>query len=81
MKDWLIGKELDAEKDWRLEERAKTEDEIHPDSMGMGLSTLSELVMETEAWHAAVHGIRKNQTWLSDLMELTFLSFSAKGKW
>ena len=32
------------------------------DSMGMSLSKLSELVVDREAWHAAVHGITKSQT-------------------
>ena len=32
------------------------------DSMDMGLSELRELVMDREAWHAAVHGIEKSQT-------------------
>ena len=32
------------------------------DSKDMGLSELQELVMDTEAWHAVVHGVAKNQT-------------------
>ena len=38
-------------------------------SMGMNLSRLWELVMNREAWHAAVHGVTKSQTWLSDWTE------------
>ena len=36
------------------------------DSMDMGLGGLRELVMDREAWHAAVHGVTKSQTQLSD---------------
>ena len=40
------------------------------DSMDMGLGALCKLVMDREAWHAAVHGVAKSQTWLSDWTEL-----------
>ena len=42
------------------------------DSMDMSLSELRELVVDREAWRAAVHGIAKSQTRLSDLTELNF---------
>ena len=40
------------------------------DSMDMCLGGLRQLVMDREAWHAAVHGVTKSQTWLSDWTEL-----------
>ena len=36
------------------------------DSMDMGLGELRELVMDREAWYAAIHGVTKSWTWLSD---------------
>ena len=39
-------------------------------SMDMSLSNLWEMVKDREAWHAAVHGLTKNWTWLSDWIEL-----------
>ena len=46
-----------------------TEDEMvgwHSDSMDLSLSKLWEMVKDREAWHAAVHGVTKGQTLLSD---------------
>ena len=40
------------------------------DSMDVGLGELRELVMDREVWHAAIHGITKSWTELSDRTEL-----------
>ena len=42
------------------------------DSMDVSLSELPELVMDREAWRAAIHGVTKSLTWLSDWTELNW---------
>ena len=45
------------------------------DSMDMGFGRLREVVMDREAWHAAVHGVAKSRTWLSDWTELNWCMY------
>ena len=73
VKSLLIGKDSDAGRDRGQEEKGTTEDEMvewHHQPMEMGLGGLRELVMDREAWRAAIHGVTKSRTRLSDWTEL-----------
>ena len=72
-KSWLIGKDPDAGKDWRREEKGTTEDEMvgwHQQLDGHGFGWTPGAGLDREAWHAAVHGVAKSKAWLNDWTEL-----------
>ena len=70
VKNWLIGKDPHAGKDWRQENKGMAEDEMvgwHHQLNRHELSKLRELVMDREAWGAAVHEVTKRHNWATEL--------------
>ena len=77
VKNWLFGKDPNAGKDWRQEEKGMTENKIvgwhhrlngHESEQALGVGD------GQEAWHAAVHGVAKSWSWLSNRTELNWTS-------
>ena len=67
VKSQLIGKGPDARKDWEQEKGRQKIKELNgnTDSMDLSLNKLQEMAKDRETQCAAVHGIRKSQTWLN----------------
>ena len=81
VKSWLTGKDSDAGRNWGQEKKGTTEDEMagwHHGLDGRESEWTPGGVMNREAWRAAIHGVAKSQTCLSDWTELNWTELNVK---
>ena len=78
VKSWLTGKDPDAGKDWRQKEKGVAENEMVGWRHWLNGYEFQETVKDREVWSAAVHGVAKSQTWLSDW---TITTMKGKYQW
>ena len=79
----MFEKDSDAGEDWRREEKGTTEDEMvgwHHRLDGHEFEQAPEVSEYREVWHAAVHGVTKNWTWLT-WIELNWKELINKKDW
>ena len=72
-KSWLIGKDCDAGRDWGQEQKGMTEDEMagwYHRLDGCEFEWIPGVGDGQEAWPAAIYGVTKSRTWLSDWSDL-----------
>ena len=77
-KSWLIGKDSDVGRDWGQDEKGSTEDKMagwHHRLNGHEFGWTPGIVDGREAWRAAIHGVSKSRTQLSDRTELNWSGF------
>ena len=70
MKKWLIGKDPDAGRDWRQEEKETTEGKMvgwHHRHDGQVFGWTAGIGDEQEAWRAAIHGVAVGHDWVTEL--------------
>ena len=81
VKSWLIGNDPDAWRDWGQEEKGTKEDEMtgrHHWLDGHEFGKLQKLMIDGEAWHAAIHRAAKSRTWLRVWTELKGTLYCSK---